>query len=319
MARVADDRGQLILIAAFALAVTFIALALVVNSAIFTENLASRGDGSASGDALSGRQAVESELGDVMALINTRDAAGWPTLQDAMNASIANATRIVGKQEAAQGRYMGLSNPRHEEGTHIVDRNSSGSTFEGASGADRWTVARTSATRAFVMNVTRSSVTGGTSTFGGTRSDEFEVNVTAGTDAWLLNLTDRSGQFTVGVAGAGDSGTCAVPGSSRSVVIDLTAGTVGGRDCAALSFAEGVSGTYDVEFNNSHRVSGNYSLVVDRDGYSSGELQSGPGVGDPDDPYATAALYATTVRYRYDAPTIHYETDVRVAPGETDG
>ena len=46
MADLKGERGQILLIAAFALAVIFIALGLVVNGAIFTENLASQGDAS---------------------------------------------------------------------------------------------------------------------------------------------------------------------------------------------------------------------------------------------------------------------------------
>lgn len=313
------ERGQLILVAAFALAVTFVALALVVNSAIYTENLASRGEGGASGDALDGRQAVEAQLGNLMSTMNVHRTTSFSDQVAGMDRAIDNTTRILGTQEAANGRYVGLTSLGHEEGTRIADNTTGGSTFVGSSGVQQWTVARTSATRAFVMNVSRSSVTGGTDTFGGTRGDEFEVNVTDGSDVWLLNLTDRADTFTVGVATPSGSATCVASGTSDTVEVDLTQGTVGDRDCRALSFGEGVSGTYDIEFNNSDEVVGNYSLVVDRDGYSNAELQSGPTVGDPDDPYARVALYSSTVRYRYDAPTIHYETDVRVAPGETDG
>lgn len=314
------ERGQLILIAAFALAVTFVALALVVNSAIFTENLASRGDGRISGDALSMRDTVESELGDVVSEANANVSLGWTDLETRIDRAVINVSTVVGKQEAARGGYVDLTRLSTDEGTRIADVTPGGSTFVGSSDATRWTVASTSATRAFVLHVDRSTVTGGSTTFGDTRADEFEINVTAGGDDWLLNLTERNGDFTVGVREpGGGSGTCVAPGTSGTVTVDLTRGTVAGRDCPALTFAEGLSGTYDVDFNNSDLVAGNYSLVVDADGYTNPELQSGPTAGDPDDPWANAAIYATTVRYRYDDPTVHYAVDVRVAPGETDG
>ena len=46
-----DSRGQIILVAALAIAVTFVALALIVNTVIFTENLATR-------ETVDGQQAV---------------------------------------------------------------------------------------------------------------------------------------------------------------------------------------------------------------------------------------------------------------------
>ncbi|MEF8907354.1 MAG: hypothetical protein V5A13_05805, partial [Haloarculaceae archaeon] len=50
------DRGQIILVTAFALAVAFVALSVVINGAIFTQNLATRGDTAGGGDALQQRQ-----------------------------------------------------------------------------------------------------------------------------------------------------------------------------------------------------------------------------------------------------------------------
>lgn len=313
-----DERGQLLLLAAFALAVTFVALALVVNSAIYTENLASRGEGGARGDALSARHAVETELGGVVETLNVHGPDGWSELRDAMDGAVENTTRFAGRQQAAQGRYLNVSAVGHARGTRIADETPGGSTFEGTDGADQWQVASTNATRAFVLNVSRTSV--GSDTFGGPRSDEFEVNVTSGTDSWLVNLSDDGGTFTVGVREPGGAtATCAAPSGSGNVEVDLTAGTVGGAECPALSFASGVPRPYDIEFNNSQVVVGNYSLVVNGTDYNATALESGPTAGDTGDPYATPALYSATVRYRYDAPTVHYETDVRIAPGESDG
>ena len=77
-----DDRGQIILVAAFAIAVIFVSLALIVNSAIFTENLASRGETAGSDGALSMRAMVETNVGDSMEAINGRPISGHSNLED---------------------------------------------------------------------------------------------------------------------------------------------------------------------------------------------------------------------------------------------
>ena len=61
-----DDRGQLILVGAFIIAAAFIVLALVVNSAIFTENLATRDDVPGSQDALEFRDEVHQGVSNVI-------------------------------------------------------------------------------------------------------------------------------------------------------------------------------------------------------------------------------------------------------------
>ena len=53
-----DDRGQLVLVAGLALAVVLLALVLLANTAIYTENLATREDGVGERDVLGYRASV---------------------------------------------------------------------------------------------------------------------------------------------------------------------------------------------------------------------------------------------------------------------
>ncbi|MFW5900746.1 MAG: DUF7261 family protein, partial [Halodesulfurarchaeum sp.] len=72
------SRGQIILLAGFALAIIFVSLALILNTAIFTENLATRetDDGH---DALDLQQAVI-ETGDVLLRETNHDGGDYPEL-----------------------------------------------------------------------------------------------------------------------------------------------------------------------------------------------------------------------------------------------
>ena len=57
-----DESGQIIIIAALLLAIIFVGLALVLNSAIYTENMARRGDTSTA-EAMSTESVTEERLG----------------------------------------------------------------------------------------------------------------------------------------------------------------------------------------------------------------------------------------------------------------
>ncbi|WP_324756867.1 DUF7261 family protein [Haloarcula sp. GH36] len=314
MADLSADRGQIILIAAFALAVTFIALALVVNAAIFTENLASRGETAGSDDALLLRHSVEQSVGRAVTNANTYNSSTESALNSSVDASVDNVSQAVTRQQSVSGRIVTVSGPAYTHGTQIVDNASGGSDFRGAASTDNWTVATGVNARAYTMRIYDANTAGGAN-FGGTKTDEFRLNVTDGSDTWRVNVTEQaSGDVAVGVNEVGgDEGVCTASPTGGPVDIDLTGGRVGGEPCAPLAFAEGVGSGYDIEYNNSHLVSGNYSLVVDQDEYTNGNLTSGIGT---DEPGTQHGIYAVTVTYRYDGSSITYETEVRVAPGE---
>ena len=312
------ERGQIILIAAFAMAVTFVTLALVVNSAIFTENLASRGETSGSDDALLVRHEVETATGSAIAYANTHNETSTDTLAESLRASVRNISAVTTEQHATGGKVVTVEGPTTiENGTRIRDESPGGSTFENAtvSGATKtdWRVASGIAeTRAYRMNV---SGVNRTDNFGDSSVDQFEVVVDDGTDTWRMNVTrdDSTNEYKIGIENAtGDQGVCAVDDAVDYFHVDLTAGLVGGEPCPALSFAEGLSTPYDVDYRQGDEVTGNYSLVVNDESVSGDNF----GSAGSDDPYQTPAIYAATVTYRYDGPDLTYETTVRAAPGE---
>ncbi|WP_225334691.1 DUF7261 family protein [Halomicrobium urmianum] len=310
MAHLNGDRGQILLVAALALAAVFVLLTVVVNSAIFTENLASRGETVGSDEALALRAAVVDNVGETVAYANRHNNSDYDALARNVTAETANVSAALSRHYVADGVVVEVTGPNEfANGTRIVDENESGSTFAGADGSvANWTVATdVDGVRAYRLNVSNGSV----STFGS--DDAFSLTVENDTAEWRANFTRKSGTFTVGVDGTSDDGTCQVAGSPEYVRVDLTEGTVAGEPCAPLQFARDVSSPYDVSYRNGDAVSGNYSLVVNESGHSNDNLTDTAGT---DDPYVHDAVYSADVRYRYDGPQLHYETNVTVAPGE---
>ncbi|WP_372479085.1 hypothetical protein ACAH01_10095 [Halomicrobium sp. HM KBTZ05] len=314
-----DDRAQVILVAAFVMAVTFVMLALVVNSAIFTENLASRGETAGSDDALLVRQSVEQSTGHAIEYANTHNASDTTTLATSLDESVSTLSALSGEHHASGGKVVSVAGPTDiENGTRIRDDAPGGSSFENASegGATSvdWRVAHGVAeTRAYRMNVSGVNRTGN---FGGP-ADQFRVRIADSAGAtWTMNVTHDSadGTYKIGVEdGAGRQGVCAVDDGVDYFHVDLTAGLVDGTPCPALSFGEGVSEPYEIAYEEGDEVTGNYSLIVGEDATSNGNL---PSSSTGDDPYATPAIYAANVTYRYDGAKLRYETTIRVAPGE---
>ncbi len=304
-----SDRAQLILITAFALAAIFLGLAIIVNSAIFTENLATRSENVDSTEALEYRHSTTQVVGNVIGYANKFNSTGStpdPVWRN-VSRSIGELNDYTGIQQSQSGAAVALEFDSTTNGSRIFQTDGTDFTANGSSGD--WTLATdVEQTRAFEINV---------SSFPG---NDFAV-VVNGTDEWRAEI-DSSGVEVERSNGASES--CSV----TPEIIDLTGGTVNGESCPALidtttgeplHFGVGVIGDYAIEFENPGDIDGDYSLVVDNstsglkavnnDNYAD---DSSPG----DNPQVTPAMYSAVVEMQYQTPELEYVTLVRVAPGE---
>jgi hypothetical protein len=320
-----NERGQIILISAFVLAVIFVSLALVVNSAIFTENLASRGEVSGSSEALVYQHQVEQSVGEAMAFANHYNYSDASALTDSIRDSISYIGSRGGIQQARGGQLVNVSYDTHETGTRIADNASGGSTFAGNGTApDPWQLAENvDETRNFLIRVTDKTALNSP----GPSAFAVVVNETGTADTvWRLEIAADGSKVQIDVSNDTDTVSCEYAVSSN-FKIDVTRGIVGGEHCSALNRV-GNSGdpmwfganipsgsSYNITFENGHDIVGNYSMVIQGSGNPevASNLEDSPTVGDP---YYTSAIYQTTVNYTYVTPNVAYETKVQVAPGE---
>lgn len=313
MAHLTDERGQIILVAAFALGVIFIALAVVVNAAIFTENLATRGEATSDGDALKYRHEMQESVGEAIGYVN-RDAVSTTTdseLESWVTANITDISLQGGRQKARLGRAVTVNDVSELVfGTRFHNRSG---TFESSTGADTWTVASSvSQTRAFVLNV--SSV----SSLASSPTGAFNLSVNDAPTPPFWNMTvyrSSPNNVTVVVNNTnGDVAACTETVSGH-FEIDVTGGTIDGEPCPALTISDGnemwfpsdVSSGYTIRFNHANQIEGGYQgVLIGSLGSFPITLTSG----------TTDAIYSLEVRYSYQTPSLRYATDIRVAPGE---
>ncbi|WP_135304514.1 DUF7261 family protein [Haloarcula amylovorans] len=335
------ERGQILLVAALALAVIFVALALIVNSAIFSENLASRGETAGSDDALEMRGMVETNVGDAVRIANRRNYSSPSELNGAVEDAVANTSGQTEYQEVRRGRLVNVTVQSTTEGVRIVQNDSS--SFADDSGATNYEVVGgvkrvtdDNGTRAFRIDAT--SIDAGSGTPFEVKVNETAVTGNGNANSWRMQIwTTAAGGDTVhvrtlrNVSGSTTQEACEVTVDSDSPTyrIDVTRGTIDDEPCDALGTASGgenfhfgsgtgvgTSDEYDVYFRNASQIQGNFSMVVHDDGGL--DLPLVGGLPGSDQPYETDALYDVTVRYEYSTANMRYETDIRVAPGEPD-
>jgi len=295
-----DRRGQLLLVAGLGLAVAFVALALVLNAVVFTENLATRNHGTAD-DAVGFENAVERGVGGLLSEVNRHDNADYATLRDSFAAGVetwyGNASRLT----AAGGSVTSTSLVSVTNGTRVhqfEQRN-----FSDANGTPDWTMATD------VADARRFHV---------------EANPTSDTVPFKLNVTDGTASWSVEAVGNGSGGTDVAVSRNGSVVwsdtdfganvtMDVTEGTVESQAVSNWTFAENVSAPYRIEVTNGDDALGRYQVVLDNQSALPASAYADADSGDY--PTFTPAIYSATVDVTYQHSTLIYETRVVLAPG----
>lgn len=299
------ERGQLLLVGAFGLAVLLLVFAGTLNAVTVTETVATGGDRSPEARAVAALQDdVRDGVGGLLVRVNDDDA-GYATTVDRLERRVANWSDAVARAHAPDATAVNVTVTGTTEGSRV--HQSTTRPLTNASGVANWTLASdVDGIRRFSLTLDRDSLPA--AACGG--GDCYELVVAgAGGDA----LTLRANRSAVLVDGPAGSGRCDLDGATATV--DVTAGTVDGRACAPLSFDGGPSAPYDVRYRRGASANGTYELVVTA---TAGEVADGDfnGTGAPSvDP----AVYAATVEFDYRSARLSYANRLRVARGEPDG
>lgn len=318
------DRGQMLLVAAFGVAVMLVALALILNTSIYTENIATRGSDISGGkDAARFTDSTRDAVGGIVTYANYNDNASYDDLNGSVSSGVTNYSELSGDQQALDSIAVNVSQVgTPSRGAHVYNRSGN---FSNVSGAQNWTVVEdTEGVRKFEIQAQNDSLTekGPPPVF----SDPiFYVNFTDLDDderyrVYIFNSNDASEDVNVTVEGETAGGSSFSLGCGRDiddgvVNVSVTGGTVEGERCEPLERVAAVtSDAFSVRFNNTldggaPTIEGEYSMVVNS---TRSDVSS-------DAPNSDFAIYSTRIHISYHSKRLFYETDLRVAPGEFDG
>ncbi|MEF8776003.1 MAG: hypothetical protein V5A43_05820 [Haloarculaceae archaeon] len=304
-----DERAQILLLGAFALAALFVTLALILNAVIYTENLATRAD-SRTSDAVAHSKSVERGTVDLLEYVNEYNTTNYSHLRNELGTGFVNFTEALSRFRLTSGVVIGGTVRTEFEGTWLTQTNASRNFTNRNNTAVSWSPVNGSANgaRAFRMNVTAVSASLG--------PNNFSVRASNGTHNWSLAV----GTNDINVTDAtGNTSQCSI--GAAPVWINVSEGRVGGADCAPLDFGADLDTISSIEFHNADQIKGSYRLLVNN---------SLSDIDDPeqvdfalnstnDGPFKEPALYGAVVGIEYQTTSLLYRSDRRVVPGEIDG
>ncbi|WP_144049518.1 DUF7261 family protein [Halorubrum salipaludis] len=288
------DRGQLLLISGLVVAVSLVALVVLLNASIYSENVATRGVEAADGEALEVRAAAVEETGALIDATNRNGTATGAEIEagvDELNRNLSGryASRggiaVVEPVDTTPGWY--LSGPVNDSTTAPdVDRIRAFSlTNESALPS---TDAANASSEAFAAVFNRSAA-------GGTRE---------------VYLYENGGDVVVagGENGSTPTELCRSAATGDPVTLDLTGDRLDGEPCPGVWPADLGDDEYDIEFENADGVGAAATATVE----SATEPASDTALT------VREAVYDATIDLRYRTADLRFETTVRVAPGEPD-
>ncbi|MFB6195631.1 MAG: hypothetical protein ABEI80_05630 [Haloplanus sp.] len=306
------DRAQLLLVGALALAVVFLSLSLLLNSVIYTQNLATRQTNADVSEATTFRFEVVDALGGAIEQVNRGDAVDFGArrtdYRDATDALIP----MLANYSATAGVVADVDRDSVRQGTRLADGNySNGLVPQNATGG-RWWVATDSKVRNVQLRVNVSTIDSG---------DDVRLVF----DGRRITIERVGGTARIHVENAGPDPTCRLTDGR----IDVSGAWVDGSACPALATLS-LADNQNVSIVNGDQVEGTFSLVVDRretglrtavDAANYPDQCSPPSPptyndSDAEHPYTAPAIYAATANISVRTQRLTYRRSVRAAPGE---
>ncbi|MUV86630.1 hypothetical protein GJ631_08635 [Natronomonas sp. CBA1123] len=283
----------MILIAGLLIAVLLVGLALVVNGAIYTENLSSR-EVEGSSQALADDPPTTERLTRSMREANyNSDTASYVERRSAIRQNVSTWDQHQVASSVQNGRFASSEVAAMQNGTRVIqsdtndfmpagndlDQELIDTTLDpfGITGRTSWLVVPDANTRAFNMTVEKDSlktVDGGLlddltnllSTIL-TGNDVFWVQFDDGSSVWRVYLVEADNKVTAVITeddGSEDVvGVCQISGTQASIRFGKNE-LVSGQDtqaCSELSFTEEI-GKHDMYFVGGNNAQGTYQIII---------------------------------------------------------
>ena len=306
------DRGQLLIVAGLVMAVSLVALVVLLNATIYSENLATRGVEGTDREAADVRANV---VGNVEELIDATNRAEPTVAASDLVDDVDALERRMSRSHAERGAtiHLDTDESRVTSGTYVTtdgnatslanETDATGYTFAG--GIDR--------TRGFTLDLDRiENMTAASATdeafhvafHGSALSESQEIYV-------YRNVTTEEVVVANATGGGEPTVRCSIAAAPDDEIrLDLTGERIEGTACIGVwpTALLAPSDSYTIDFENADAANGTATATVRSQGTGT----------DPDADHAgvSPAVYDATIDLRYRTADFRFETSVRVAPGE---
>lgn len=310
------DRGQMLVVAGLVMAVSLVALVVLLNATIYGENLATRGVEGADNEAADVRGTAVGGVGELIDATNRAKPADHSAANGAVVDGVDDLDRRMARSYADRGGtvHLATDESRLTRGKYVTT-DGNATSLANATNATEYTFAGgVDRTRGFTLDLDADDLTETTESNASDEAFHVEFNGSALSESREVYVYGN-GSGGVVVANGSDGATptvrCSVavdPGDE--VRLDLTGERLNDTPCFGVwpSALLAPSDPYTVRFSNADDANGTATATV----------RPQPTGAEPDADHAgvSPAVYDATIDLRYRTADLRFETTVRIAPGE---
>ena len=264
-----SNRAQFILVSGLLIAVVLVALVLLLNATIYTENVATRGVDSGANDALQYQETVTVGIAGLVEEENERNHTEWEDVETNVTRGTTILTDRLEQRYVERGVVV-TAGVQFDPGVRVWQEET-GEFDDGKIASDVTEV------RSFSIDSHELPED----------NESFQIVVQNGSEEWVLSLYEEGNE----VVAEAEAGTC-----SADVEETITPHDPDWCD-GDYVWADGVDEGYEVDFVNGSATNGEYELVVDGVG------------GDGIEANQTAFVSSATINVSYRSTRIEYSTN----------
>lgn len=301
------DRGQLFLVTALAIGVASIALILLLNGAIYTQNVSSRALAADDRQAIEETETFIEGAEGLLVAENDQEYDTRAGIYRNLSLAIDDFEALQRRHNLKRGVYTGTTGLTLSNGTTL--HQDSDATFDSSGNASTWEMADgVTGMRNGTIVIESAQDTSDP------MNESFVFQISGSSTDWNLSVFEAGGVLNISTDTDGSyTRACDSAYESTPVTISLTNASINGSACSDMAFWNEVSEPYDIQIFRGENVSGTYELTVDTT--SVGDVNS-PGGSDP---YEIPVIYSVSGTYEYQSSSLNYTKTFRVAPGEPNG
>jgi len=281
---VSDERGQLILVGAIAIALVVLGLVLIVNTALFTQVVGSEGTVESAKEGGVTGQEVGNAMGAVIAEENRNGNPVSSTDFEGVERGFRNQSL------ESTGSFVSLEYLTDNENGTLIEQ-SGGPLIDKDNNPD-WDPVTNGDIGEFLL--TLDTVSSDPETF------TITVDPTGPGSSKTLSVS-VNGPNKIELSGGSVSGCSAIDTSDRSVTIDVRHGVVYGAGGCEFDLFSGIEEPFSVEFSGGENMDATYSIATDQTSFS-----------DPDHPGGYSIIWSFEYAFTYDSQDATVESEGRV-------
>lgn len=291
-----DDRGQLLIVASVGFAIVLIALALALNTAVYSDVHVSQADTGSLEERSATQYQHSVERGIATILPVTGENATESELEGTLKQEVELWENLTKSQYARDGVATNLTLAGVTYQDRIVHDNES-RPFESGADTTDWTVASNA------TDATEYQLTVRNDSLASSDTDAFTLEVVGDSNNnWTLSAySTASSEIAVDINGSQQYTT-----DQSSLQVDVATGVFNetGETEQFTSFVDDLDAPYEIQYTNADNVTGTYVL------YDDDLTVTDSNYGDVGSPRVDLQIGSATITVDYHSPALRYRNDV---------